>query len=162
MGKRIYTVPWTGTVTNAGGDCDLWEILPADDLPCRIRGLRLGQTSEVGDSAEENLRISIVRLAATVTSGSGGSAGAPVQVDLAAQTPGFAAEVNNTTVATTSGATEIVEELAWNERATPFEVWYPDPDFAPRAVQGQALLVRLQTTVADDITFAGTLWVEEG
>jgi hypothetical protein len=162
VGKRIYTVPWTGTVTNAGGDADLWEILPADDLPCKIRGFRLGQTSEVGDSAEESLRISIIRMTATVTSGSGGSAGAPEQVDLAAQTPGFAAEVNNTTVATTSGDTEIIEELAWNERASPLEIWYPDPDFAPRAIQGQALLIRLQSTVADDITFAGTLWVEEG
>ena len=162
MGKRIYTVPWTGTVTNAGGDCDLWEILPADDLPCKIRGLRLGQTSEVGDSAEECLRVSIIRMTATVTSGSGGSAGAPEQVDLAAQTPGFAVEVKNTTVATTTGDTEIIEEMGWNERATPFEVWYPDPDFSPRAIQGQALLVRLQTTPADDLTFAGTLWIEEG
>jgi hypothetical protein len=162
MGKRIYTVPWTGTVTNAGGNTDLWEILPGDDLPCKIRGFRLGQTSEVGDSAEESLRISIIRMTATVTSGSGGSAGAPEQVDLAAQTPGFASETNNTTVATTSGDTEIIEETGWNERATPFEVWYPDPDFAPRAIQGQALLIRLQSTVADDITFAGTLWIEEG
>jgi hypothetical protein len=162
MGKRIFTVPWTGTVTNAGGDCDLWEITPADDLPVKIRGFRLGQTSEVGDSAEENLRISIIRLPATVASGSGGAAGVPRQVDLNGQTPGFASETNNTTVATTSGTAEILEELAWNERATPFEVWYPDPDFAPKAVQGAALFVRMQTTPADDFTFAGTLWVEEG
>lgn len=162
MGKRIFTVPWTGTVTNAGGNTDLWEVTPADDLPCKIRGIRFGQTSETGDSAEENLRISVIRMTATVTSGSGGSAGAPEQVDLSGQAPSFSSETNNTTVATTSGDTEIIEEMAWNERATPFEVWYPDPDFAPKAVQGQALLVRLQDTVADNITFAGTLWVEEG
>lgn len=162
MGKTIYTVPWTGTVTNAGGNTDLWEILPADDLPCKIRGFRLGQTSEVGDSAEENLRLSVIRMTATVTSGSGGSAGAPEQVDASGAAPSFASETNNTTVATTTGDTEIVEELAWNERATPIEIWYPDPDFAPKAIQGQALLVRLQDTVADDLTFAGTLWVEEG
>ena len=160
--KRIYTVPWTGTVTNAGGDADLWEIQPADDLPCTIRGFRLGQTSEVGDTAEEGLRISIIRLPATFTSGSGGSAGVPRQVNLNGQTPGFSSEVNNTTVATTSGTAEIVEEMAWNERNSPFEVWYPDRDFAPKAVQGAGLVVRLQTTPADDLTFAGTLWVEEG
>lgn len=161
MGKRIFTVPWTGTVTNAGGNTDLWEILPADDRPCRIRGIRFGQTSETGDAAEESVRISVIRMRATVTSGSGGSAGAPEQVDLAAQAPTFASETNNTTVATTSGDTEIVEELAWNIRATPYEVWYPDPDFAPMAVQGEGLLIRLQSTVTDDVTFAGTLWVEE-
>lgn len=157
----IFAVPWTGTVTNAGGNADLWEILPAAEHPCRIRGVRFGQTSEVGDSAEESLRISIIRMTATVTSGSGGSADAPEAVALSGQAPSFAGETNNTTVATTSGDTEIIEELAWNERATPFEVWYPDSDFAPMAINGQALLVRLQDTVADDMTFAGTLWVEE-
>lgn len=162
MGVRIYTVPWTGTVTNAGGNTDLWEILPADDLPCKIRGFRLGQTSEVGDTAEEGIRITVRRMRATVTSGSGGSAGAPEQVDLSNQAPSFASETNNTTVATTSGDSEILEELAWNERNSPFEVWYPDPDFAPKAVQGEALLIRCETTVADDITFCGTIWIEEG
>lgn len=163
MGKsRIYTVPWTGTVTNAGGDCDLWEILPADDLPCAIRGFRLGQTSEVGDTAEEGLRITVRRMRATVTSGSGGSAGAPEEVGRSNQAPSFASEVNNTTVATTSGDSEIIEQMAWNNRNSPFEVWYPDPDFAPAAIQGEALLIRLETTAADDFTFAGTLWVEEG
>ncbi len=162
MGVRIYTVPWTGTVTNAGGNTDLWEILPGDDLPCKIRGFRLGQTSELGDTAEESLRITVRRMRATVTSGSGGSAGAPEQVDLSNQAPGFASETNNTTVATTSGDSEIIEEMAWNIRSSPFEVWYPDPDFAPKAVQGEALLIRCESTVADDITFGGTLWIEEG
>jgi hypothetical protein len=161
MGKRIYTVPFTATVTNSGGNADLWEITPGDDHPVLIRGMRLGQTSEVGDAAEENLRLSVIRMTATVTSGSGGSAGVPVQVDLAAQTPTFTSETNNATVATTSGATEIIEELGWNERATPLEVWYPDPDFAPKAIQGQVLLVRMQSTPADDFTFAGTVWIEE-
>lgn len=158
----IFTVPFTATVTNAGGNSDLWEITPADDLPCKIRGIRLGQTSEVGDTAEEGLRISIIRMTATVTSGSGGSAGAPENVAKSGQTPSFSSETNNTTVATTSGDTEIVEELSWNVRNSPFEIWYPDPAFSPKAIQGQALLVRMQTTPADDFTFAGTLWVEEG
>ncbi len=162
MGVRIYTVPFTATVTNSGGNADLWEITPGDDYPCKIRGLRLGQTSELGDTAEESLRISIIRMRATVTSGSGGSAGAPEQVDLANQAPTFASETNNATVATTSGDTEIIEEIAWNIRSSPFEIWYPDPDFAPKCVQTEVLLVRLQSTVADDITFVGTLWIEEG
>ncbi|MFC5834663.1 hypothetical protein [Nonomuraea insulae] len=159
---RIYTVPWTGTVTNAGGNTDLWEISPADDLPCKIRGIRLGQTSELGDTAEESLRITIRRFRATVTSGSGGSSGAPEEVGRSNQTPSFAVEVNNTTVATTSGDNEVIEEIAWNIRNSPFEIWYPDPRFSPAAIQGEALLIRCESTVADDLTFAGTLWIEEG
>ena len=158
---RIYSIPFTATITNAGGNTDLWELLPADDRPVRIRGIRLGQISEVQDAAEEGLEITIKRLLATVTSGSGGSAGAPEEVSRSGQAPSFASETNNTTVATSSGTTETIEELGWNIRNTPFEVWYPDPAFAPAAVQGEALVVRLETTPADDFTFCGTLWVEE-
>jgi hypothetical protein len=69
---RIYTVSFAGTVTNAGGDTDLIEILPAAEKPVKLRGFSLAQTSEVGDTAEEGLRISVMRLPATVTSGNGG------------------------------------------------------------------------------------------
>lgn len=159
---RVYSIPWTGTITNAGGNTDLWEILPADDQPCKIIGLRLGQTSEVADAAEEGVRVTIRRLRATVTGGSGGSAGAPEEVSRANQAPAFASETNNTTVATTSGDSEVIDEIAWNIRSSPLEWYPPDDRFAPAAIQGEALIVRLETTVADDITFCGTLWVEEG
>lgn len=158
----LYTVPFTATVTNAGGNSDLWEILPADDLPCRILGMRLGQISEVGDTAEEGLTLRIIRMRATVTSGSGGSAGAPEHVSKANQAPSFASETNNTTVATTSGDTETIEYIGWNIRNSPYEIWYPEERLQPRALQGEALLVRMDTTPADDFTFVGTLWVEEG
>ncbi|GAA2209309.1 hypothetical protein GCM10009850_047670 [Nonomuraea monospora] len=158
---RIFTIPWTGTITNTGGNADLWEVLPGDDYPIRVRGVRLGQTSELGDTAEESLRISIVRMGATITS-SNGTAGAPETVGRPDQTPAFTCETNGATVATTTGTTDILEEMSWNIRNSPFEIWYPDPDFAPTAIQGEGLFVRLQSTVADDITFAGTLWVQEG
>lgn len=158
---RTYRVPYTGTLTNAGGDSDLWEILPADDKPVRLKGLRLSQISEVGDTAEEGLRISIYRMAATVTSGSGGSAVTPVPNDSADSAAGFAAECNNTTVATTSGASTIAEELGWNIRNSPFEIWWPDEDDRLKVKQGEGLVVRCQTTPADDVTIAITAWVEE-
>lgn len=159
--SRIYTVSWQGTVTNAGGDADLWEFLPADDKPIKLRGLKLGQTSEVGDTAEEALRISIIRLPATVTSGSGGSAPTPAPLDSADAAAGFTAETNNTTVATTSGTAVTLEELAWNERNSPFETWWPDPMFAPKVKQGEGLVIRMQTTPADDFSFCGTAYLEE-
>src|SRR5262245_46021967 len=158
---RIYSVVFQGTVTNAGGDQDLLEVLPADDKPCKLRGFSLAQISETGDTAEEGLRITVVRMTATVTSGSGGSAPTPTPMDSADTAAGFAAEVNNTTVATTSGSTINVVELGWNVRNSPFDFWFPDERFAPKAKQGEALLVRLQTTVADDITGCFTFWVEE-
>lgn len=159
---RIYTVPFaSGTVTNAGGNADLWELTPADDKPIKLRGFILGQTSEVGDAAEEGVNISVIHLAATVTSGNGSSV-TPVPVDVGVNAAaGFTAEINGSTVATTSTTATTVYEFCWNQRSSPYEVWFPDDRFCPVARQGSALVIRMNTTVADDITFAGTAIVEE-
>ncbi|KKN23175.1 hypothetical protein LCGC14_0907620 [marine sediment metagenome] len=158
---RIYMVPFTATVTAAGGDTDLWELTAADDKPILLRGFSLGQISEVKDAEEEGLRITVKRLLATFTSGSGGVAGVPESPDSAQAAQGFASETNNATVATTSGATDILDEVGWNNRNTPFERWYPDREFCPKVKQGEGLVIRLETTLADDMTFVGNAWIEE-
>lgn len=158
--SRMYTVPYTGTLTNSGGDADLFELTPGDDKPIRLRGLVLGQTSEVADAAEEGIRLTIYHLGATVTSGNGSSV-TPVPLDPTDTAAGFSAEANGATVATSSGTSTIVEESAWNIRLSPLERWWPDPLFAPMARQGAAICVRCQTTVADDVTIAITAYVEE-
>jgi len=150
-----------GTVTNAGGDNDWFELTPADDKPIKLRGLLISQLSEVGDAAEEGLRFTIIRLPATFTSGSGGSAPTPAPMDSADAAAGFTAEVNNTTVATTSGTAINVVEFAWNERNSPYEMWFPDDRFAPKAKQTEGLVIRMQTTLADDMSACATIWVEE-
>lgn len=158
---RMWSIPWTATVTAAGTDTDLWELTPADDVPVLIRMIRLGQITEVKDAEEEGLRISVKRLLATVTSGSGGSAGAPEDLLKANQSPSFSSETNNATVATTSGTTEVLDEIGWINRQTPLEIWYPDERFTPRAQQGEVLVVRMETTLNDDMTFVGSVIVEE-
>lgn len=159
--SRFYTTPYTGTLTAAGGDTDLVEALAGDDRPVRLRGWIIGQISEVGDTAEEGLRISIIRLPATVTSGSGGSAVTPAPIDSADAAAGFTAEANNTTVATTSGTAVTLAEMGWNIRNAPWEFWFPDERFCPIAKQGEGLIVRSQTTAADDMTIACTFFWEE-
>ena len=158
---RIYSISYQGTITNAGGDTDLLELLPADDKPVKLRGFLLSQISEVGDTAEEGLRISVMRLPATVTSGSGGSAVTPAPMDSADSAAGVAAECNNTTVATTTSSAVTLLEAGWNIRNSPYEWWAPDAQYAPKAKQGEALVVRQQTTAADDYTGCFTFWVEE-
>lgn len=158
---RIYAVIHQGTITNAGGDVDLLEVLPADDKPVKLRGWSLSQISEVGDVAEEGLRVSVLRLPATVTSGSGGSTPTPIPMDSADVAAGFAAETGNTTVATTSGTAVSLGEYGWNERNSPYEFWYPDERFCPKVKQGEALVIRQQTTAADDYTGQFTFFLEE-
>ncbi len=159
--SRIYTVPFVlTTVTNAGGNAELWEFLPGDDKPIKLRGFRLGQTSEVADAAEEAVEIQVCRMSATVTS-SNGSSVTPVPLDSADTAAGFTSEIFGATIATTSGATTIVESMAWNLRMSPCEFWYPDAAYCPKAKQGEGLFIRLVSTVADDISFAGCAWIEE-
>lgn len=157
---NIYTVSFAGTVTAAGADADLLELTPADDKPCKLRGWIIGQTSEVGDTAEEGIRISIIRLPATVTSGNGTSTTGQAVDDLAPAV-GFASETNGATVATTSGTAVTLAEMGWNERGSPWEFWFPDDRFCPKVRQASALVVRMQTTLADDISMAATFFVEE-
>lgn len=158
--SRIYSVVFAGTVTAAGGDTDWFEVTPADDKPLKLRGLMLGNYSEVGDAAEEVLRFSIIRLPATVTSGNG-TATTPQPTDDIDVAAGFTAETNGTTVATTSGTAITLVEFAWNERNTPYEMWWPDPEFAPKVRQAAAMVLRMQTTLADDMSAALTAYFEE-
>lgn len=154
---RIYAVPATFSSTTA---VDLLELAPAAQKPCKLRGWRVSQTTEVGDAQEENLRITIRRFS-TLTSGSGGAAVTPVKVDSADVAAGFTAECGNTTVATTGGTNTVMEECGWNERATPCDFWYPDERFAPKVKNAEALIVRMESTPADSITFCVTFWIEE-
>lgn len=158
MGRK-WVLPWTATVTAAGGNTDLWEINPADDKPVVLRKLTLGQVSEIKDAEEEGLRISIKRLLATVTTGDG-TAGTAEELGASNQSPGFSWEYNGPTVATSSGTTEILGEIGWINRQTPMEIWFPE-EYAPKVVQGEALIIRLETTLADDMTFVGEVYVEE-
>lgn len=157
---RNYTVSFSATVTNAGGDTDLFELTPADDKPIKLRGLILSQQEDTTEANDYGLRISIIRLPATVTSGNGTST-TPQALDDVDAAAGFAAEVNGTTVATTSGTASTIEEFGWIVRNTPLERWWPDESLAPTCRQASALVVRMQTTIPDDATIQGTAYVSE-
>jgi hypothetical protein len=157
---RYYKVPYQGTVTNAGGDNDLLIVLPADDKPCRLAGWCIGQISEVQDAAEEGIRITVRHMTATVTDGNGTGVTPVIYGATGDAAAGFTAECNATTVATTSGTSTVVEELAWLNRNTPWEKWWDEP-WQVKARQGEAFIVRMETTIADDMTFVGTFYIIE-
>jgi hypothetical protein len=162
--SRIYAVTYNGTITAAGGDTDLLSIQPADDKPVKLRGLLLSQISETGDTQEEGLRMTIRRMGATFTPGTGGAgtitAAAPVH-DSADIVWGFTARANDTGIATTSGTNQVLIEIGWLNRNSPYEMWFPDPQFAPKVKQAEGLVIRQETTLADDMTLCLTAWLEE-
>lgn len=156
---RVYSISFDGaTVTNAGGDTDLFELLPATQKPIRLLGLMLAVSSEVGDAAEEILRIKVMRLPATVTSGNGTSV-TPRPMQTANAAAGTTCEYNGTTVATTSGTAVDLHADCFNVRSG-YQLWWT-PETAPQFVNAEACIVRMMSTVNDDVTMSGTLYFEE-
>ena len=152
---RVYSVNFENVAVTAAQD--FFEISPADDKPVKLLGLFLSQSTELGDAAEEMLRVQILRGHSTV--GSGGSAQTPVPVDPNDPAAGFAAKVN-TTIASAAGTGVIIHSDTFNVRAGLQLFWTPET--APIARQGDTtIVVRLLANPADSITMGGTLYVEE-
>lgn len=156
--SRMYWLAYSGTLTNAGGNADLLELNPADDKPCKLRRMVISQISEVADAAEEGLQISVQRFPATVTTGNG-TAVTGTPIDSADSAAGFAAECNGATVATTSGTAVFFGYFGWNVRAG-LDIYF-NPEEAPKAKQAEAIIVRCDTTAADDITVNLAFLIEE-
>jgi hypothetical protein len=160
---RAYVVEFHNvTLTTAGGDQDLFYIKAAADKICVIEGVYLsnvGVAADAGDAQEELHRIEIMRIPATVTAGSGGNAMTPNPLATNDTAAGFTARINDTTVATTSGTALWLHSDGWNVRV-PY-VYMPPPEHRPIVANAQAVVVRLASTLTDDIVCNGTCIVRE-
>ena len=156
--SRMYTVEFSDvSVTAAGTDQELFYIAPADDKPCKLVALYIGQTTEVGDAEEEQLGIKVIRGHATV--GSGGSAPTPSPLNPNDPASGFTARVNDTTIASAGTPIELHAD-SFNVRTGYQMIWLPDA--RPMVTQAQTtMVVRMTSTVADTMTMSATLYVEE-
>jgi len=136
---------------------DLFSLLPGVDKPVKLHSCYISQTSDVGDSAEELLLISVVRGNTTV--GSGGAAATGEGLD-STNTAADAASirVNDTTEA--SAGTEVELHLeSWNIRQT--WMYHPAPENRPGVENADFICIRLLDAPADALTVSGTLVYEE-
>jgi hypothetical protein len=155
MPGRLYAVSFTAVAVTAAQD--FFEIAPADDKPVYLHALYLAQTTELGDAAEEVLRVSVLR--GHTSSGSGGSTATPRPMQPSDTAFGGVAEVNNTTIASAGTAVELHVD-GWNVRVPYQLVWTPET--RPFCTQAQTtIVVRLMAAPADSVTVSGTLLVEE-
>ena len=152
---RMYTVQFTGVAVTA--QQDFFEIVAAAGKTCKIRGVMLSQSTEVGDAQEEGL--SILFKSGSTTSGSGGSAPAPVPTNVNDAAAGFTAEANNTTKASVG---TIVTHVAdnWNVRM-PY-MWMMPEEMCVQLTGGRRFTLELGTTPADSITMSGYITWSEG
>ena len=156
--SRVYTVQFENvTITNANGVVDLFEIRPADDNPVRIIGCMIGQSTEIADAQEEQLRLRVIR--GNTTSGSGGTTPTPVPVNADDAAAGFGADAVNPTVAT-AGTEVVVHSDTWNVRI-PFNPPLTPEMYWHSSEANGFLVVRLMQAVTDDVDMSGTLYVEE-
>ncbi len=152
---RVYTVEFENVSVTAAQD--FFELDPATDKPIQIIGWQFTQFSDVGDAAEEILRVKIIR--GHTTSGSGGSAATPAPVKFYDTAAGCAAEVNNTTIASAGTAVDLYSG-GFNIRVGE-SVFLPEEyRFSCTATQG-VIVFRLMAAPADAITLSGTLWFSE-
>lgn len=156
--SRLYTVVFRAVGVTAVQDC--FEINPAANKPCRIVRLKLSQYSDAGDASDELLSYSIFRVPATATSGSGGGTPpTPRLVDPTGSAAGFGVEINNTTLATSSGTLEELLADSFNVRVGLDMPLEPEGRFG--AVNGTLLVVRLNVVPQDSLTMNGVVWIDE-
>ncbi len=154
---RVYTVEFEAqTIAAASGDYDLFEIAPASNKPIELVAFELGQTSELGDAAEEQLRLRIIR--GHTTTGNGTSA-TPRPVSPNDSAAGFTAETVGSTIASTGTPINLLS-TTFNVRSG--YQWGPQPNgMGIWCVNAELLVIRLMAAVADDLTMSGSATIIE-
>lgn len=151
---RIYTAVFNNVAVTAVQD--LFEIVAPADSVVVVHDLHISQNSDLGDAAEEILRIELT--SGHTTSGSGGSSVTPVPAQLQDSAFGGTCEANNTTQA--SGGTIVTHAVwNWNIRVGFDKIWTPEtrPVLAP----SRRLCVKLPAAPADSVSMSGTITFEE-
>ncbi len=155
---RMYTVEFSGgSILNADGDIDWFEITVATQKPIAVHGIAMSQTSDLGDSEEEVLQWQVIR--GHTTTGSGGLAPTIHPTSNNDVAAGLTAEGLNDVIAS-AGTAENGPIHGWNVRIPLDFFWTPET--RPVADNGSLLVVRQISTATDDLTnVAGCLYVEE-
>lgn len=151
---RLYKVTFAAVAATAPQD--LFEINAPSDSPLLCHGWEVGQSTEAGDAADEQVRLEFIR--GHATSGSGGSAFTALPRVTGDVAFGGTCEINNTTIAST-GTAEAMHATAFNVRAG--HVFSPLPEARPHLAAGGRWVLRMNSTPADSISFSGTIIFEE-
>jgi hypothetical protein len=152
---RCYTVQFEDVTVSAAQD--LFSLVAATDKPIELVALEFAQNTELGDAAEEQLRIQVIRGHTTV--GSGGTAPTPVPTSPGDTAAGFTSRVNDTTIASAGTAVNVLG-TAFNVRVG--YSWGPVPFGMGVWTSGTSrLVVRLLAAPADALDMSGTATVIE-
>lgn len=150
----IYTAVFNNVAVTAVQD--LFEIVAASDAVVLLHDIHLSQNTDVGDAAEEVLRIELT--SGHITSGSAGSAPTAIPRNIGQAAFGGTVGVNNTTQAS---AGTIVTHYVWNWNIrVGFDKIFT-PETRPRIAPGTRMCLELPAAPADSVTMSGSITFEE-
>lgn len=151
----LYSALWDNkAVTTA---IDLFEVTVGADRPVLIHGLRAWNTSDLGDAAEEVMRIGIYRGS---TAGSGGTAITETRYVDGDAPANITAVVEYATGGTSSTVGTLIDIIPWNIRIPLNEIW--TPEMRLRCDAGEdPISFRFLAAPADSITMGAVLIFEE-
>lgn len=150
----VFTIPFAYT---GNANVDLLEMVAPTAKGLIILGFDIGQTSDVGDAAEEIIALSIK--SGQSTSGSGGSAATAIPTDCVSTiASGAAFEQANTTKAS---AGTIIDHgpWHWNVRMPLSVVFTQEQQIVLPAARRATLEIPVAT---DSLTISGKVWVQDG
>jgi hypothetical protein len=150
----MYSLQFNNVAVTAAQD--FFELVAASNKPIRVHSIFISQTSDLGDAAEEILRVLLIR--GHTTSGSGGSTPSAIPMRAGTAATATAFEANNTTAAT-GGSPVTLHADSFNIRAG--WVYVPTPEARIEVAGGERFVVNLPSAPADSLTMSGTLIFEE-
>ena len=154
---RRYKVPFERVSVSAAQD--LVQVKGAAGKTLRILSQKCKPADGATLPAAQNLAFRSRFLPATVTDGSGGTAATIGPVDPGDAAPSFAAKLNNTTKATTSGTAVVLEESGEHD-FNGYEYVFPKEE-QPVIGPSESFVFELLNAPSGTIVLSGTVTVEE-
>ncbi|MFO1185830.1 MAG: hypothetical protein U1E56_13765 [Bauldia sp.] len=151
---RIYSLSFKDVAVSVAQD--LFAVLCSSSVPIAIHSVTLTQKTLTNWEAKN---VSMRRVTATVTLGSGGSTPTPRPTNAGDAAAGGTYHANDTTVATSSGTIVDTHAEEWNFLNGLY--YLPPPEDRPIIRVSEAFVVRLDTAPSAAMTCSGTLVFEE-
>ena len=155
MGRsRSYSISFKNIAVAALQD--LLALYSGANMACELHGIVIGQ---ITGTTVQNLNISVKRLAATVTAGTGGTGPTPRQMMRGDAAATASARANDTTQATTSGVAATLHADCFNT-VNGYQFFWPPQD-SPTIGPNEAAVLSLDTVPGAPMSMSGTLYFGE-
>jgi hypothetical protein len=151
---RVYSMVVQAVAVTAAQD--FMSVLTPAGFSGILLGAEIGQSTEFGDAADENMRVRIRRGMTTV--GSGGGTVTPVDYQNSGTASTCTGRINDTTAASAGTITECYE-TCFNVRAG--WVWTPPPQLQFVWLPSTRIAINFPAAPVDSITFSGVLYFGE-